>query len=182
MVIRKSGDPDFDRVLTIVNDAAQAYRGVIPADRWREPYMPAEEFEEEIADGVVFWVVEERDRLVAVMGIQDRGEVTLIRHAYVASARQRAGIGTALLRHVETLTQKPVLIGTWAAASWAIEFYRRNGFTVVPHEYREPLLRKYWSIPARQVETSVVLANERWKPDNAYLKNNEPPMAADGRR
>ncbi|HEY7673819.1 MAG TPA: GNAT family N-acetyltransferase [Burkholderiales bacterium] len=149
-------------MLAIVNAAARAYRGVIPADRWREPYMPPDELEKEIADGVVFWVAEEDGRLLGMMGIQDKEEVALVRHAYVAPTVQRKGVGTGLLRHVQSLTDKPVLIGTWADASWAIEFYRRNGFTVVPSTHKDYLLRRYWSIPARQVETSVVLADGRW--------------------
>lgn len=148
--------------VAIVNEAAQAYRGVIPADRWREPYMPLDELEKEIADGVIFWVAEEDGCLLGVMGIQDRGEVALVRHAYVTPTVQRKGVGTRLLRHVEGLTGKPVLIGTWADASWAIEFYRRNGFTIVPNRHKDFLLRRYWSIPVRQIETSVVLADERW--------------------
>ena len=148
--------------LAIVNEAAQASRGVIPADRWREPYMPPDELEKEIADGVVFWVAEEDGLLLGVMGIQDKGEVALVRHAYVAPTLQRKGVGTRLLRHVEGLTGKPVLIGTWADAAWAIEFYRRNGFTMVSNRQKDSLLRRYWSIPARQVETSVVLADGRW--------------------
>lgn len=124
--------------------------------------MPPEELEKEIADGVMFWVAEEDGRMSGVMGIQDKGEVALVRHAYVAPDMQRKGVGTRLLRHVQGLTGKPVLIGTWAAASWAIEFYRRNGFAVVPDSDKDLLLRKYWSIPARQVETSVVLADARW--------------------
>jgi GNAT superfamily N-acetyltransferase len=162
VLIRKSVEADSAAMLVIVNAAAQAYRGVIPADRWQDPYMPSEELEKEIADGVTFWVAEEDRRLLAVMGIQDKGEVALIRHAYVAPTVQRKGVGTSLLRHVQGLTGKPVLIGTWADASWAIEFYRRNGFTVVPHTHKNSLLRRYWSIPARQVETSVVLADGRW--------------------
>jgi len=149
-------------MLAIVNAAAQAYRGVIPADRWREPYMPPDELEKEIADGVMFWVAEEDGRLLGVMGLQDKGEVALVRHAYVTPTVQGKGVGTSLLRHAQGLTSKPVLIGTWANASWAIEFYRRNGFTVVPNPLKDSLLRKYWSIPARQVETSVVLADGRW--------------------
>lgn len=149
-------------MLGIVNDAARAYRGVIPADRWHEPYMPADELATEIAEGVVFWVAEQEGRLSGVMGIQDKGDVALVRHAYVAPTTQRAGLGTRLLRHVEGLVDKPILIGTWADASWAIEFYRRNGFTVVPSGIKDHLLRTYWSIPARQIETSVVLANGRW--------------------
>ena len=145
-------------MLAIVNQAARAYRGVIPPDRWHDPYMSAEELRREIQAGVVFWVAEDEGRLVGVMGIQDKGDVTLVRHAYVAPTAQRSGVGTRLLRHVEALTDKPVLIGTWAAASWAIEFYQRNGFTIVSSSDKDRLLRTYWSIPARQVETSVVLA------------------------
>lgn len=162
MVIRQSADADRSSMLTIINDAASAYRGVIPADRWHEPYMPAEELEREIADGVIFWVAEQDGRLLGVMGIQDRGDVALVRHAYVARMAQRAGVGTRLLRHVEGLVDKPILIGTWAAASWAIDFYQRNGFSVVASDDKDRLLRRYWSIPARQIETSVVLANGRW--------------------
>jgi GNAT superfamily N-acetyltransferase len=161
-LIRKSAEEDWAAMLAIVNDAAQAYRGVIPADRWHEPYMPAGELAEEIAGGVLFWVAEEEGRLLGVMGIQDKGAVALVRHAYVAPTLQRKGVGTRLLRHVQGLADKPILIGTWADASWAIEFYRRNGFTVVPNSHKERLLRTYWSIPARQIETSVVLADGRW--------------------
>lgn len=161
-MIRKSVDDDFAAMLAIINDAARAYRGVIPADRWHEPYMPADELSKEIANGVVFWVAEHEGRLAGLMGIQDKGDVALVRHAYVASDMQKSGVGTTLLRHVQSLTDKPILIGTWAAAAWAIEFYRRNGFTVVSTTQKDRLLRKYWSIPARQVETSVVLADRRW--------------------
>jgi N-acetylglutamate synthase-like GNAT family acetyltransferase len=162
VVIRKFKQADLGAMLAIINDAAQAYRGVIPSDRWREPYMPLDELANEIADGVVFWVAEEDGRLLGVMGIQDKGDVALVRHAYVKPTMQRKGVGTKLLRHVENLTGKPILIGTWADASWAVEFYRRNGFTVVPNRHKGSLLRRYWSIPARQVETSVVLADGRW--------------------
>lgn len=124
--------------------------------------MPADEMANEIADGVVFWVAEQDGQLLAVMGIQDKGDVALVRHAYVAPTAQRSGVGTKLLHHVEGLTDKPILIGTWSDASWAIEFYRRNGFTLVPAAEKDRLLRKYWSIPVRQVETSVVLGNRRW--------------------
>lgn len=148
-------------MLAIINDAALAYRGVIPADRWQEPYMSAEELGREIRDGVLFWVAEDGERLLGLMGIQDKGDVALVRHAYVARTTQRSGVGTRLLRHVEALVDKPILIGTWATASWAIDFYRRNGFAVVSPEEKDRLLRTYWSIPERQVETSVVLANQR---------------------
>ena len=149
-------------MLSIVNDAARAYRGVIPEDRWHDPYMSAEEFEGEIVNGVVFWVLEEEGTLLGVIGIQDKGDVTLVRHAYVTPGLQRKGIGTQLLRHVRGLTNKPVLIGTWATASWAIDFYERNGFTLVSEIEKNRLLRKYWTIPERQIETSVVLADEEW--------------------
>lgn len=158
MRIRPSTPADLDAIAAVINDAARAYRGVIPADRWHEPYMPRHELESEIASGVSFWVAEEEGRLLGVMGIQDKGEVALVRHAYVPTARQRGGVGTRLLRHVQGLVDKPILIGTWADASWAIAFYRRNGFDVVPDDERNRLLRTYWSIPERQVETSVVLA------------------------
>jgi N-acetylglutamate synthase-like GNAT family acetyltransferase len=162
MLIRQSVAGDFAGILRIINDAAVAYRGVIPADRWHEPYMSANELETQVAEGVTFWIGEQEGRLLGVMGIQDKGEVALVRHAYVASTTQRSGVGTKLLRHVESLADKPILIGTWAAASWAIEFYQRNGFTIVPIGDRDRLLRQYWSIPTRQIETSIVLANRRW--------------------
>jgi len=162
IAIRKSLDADFDAMLAIINDAAGAYRGVIPADQWHEPYMPAEQLAKEIAAGVAFWVAEQDGRLAGVMGVQDKGDVALVRHAYVASGTQRSGIGTRLLRHIEALTSKPVLIGTWAAASWAIDFYQRNGFRLIEGDEKDRLLQTYWSISPRQVETSVVLADSRW--------------------
>lgn len=162
MRIRQSDDADLPFILAVVNDGAEAYRGVIPVDRWHEPYMPREELLSEIAHGVVFWVADDDGHLLGVMGIQDKGAVTLVRHAYVASTAQRRGVGTKLLRHIDGLSDKPILIGTWAAASWAIDFYQRNGFTVVSHEEKERLLRTYWSISERQIETSVVLGNARW--------------------
>jgi N-acetylglutamate synthase-like GNAT family acetyltransferase len=158
VLIRQSRQADLPRIFDVVNDAATRYRGVIPDDRWHDPYMPQEELAREIADGVVFWVAEEDGQVLGVMGIQDKGAVALVRHAYVATAAQRRGAGTKLLRHVLGLTDKPVLIGTWAAAKWAIDFYRRNGFSVVPEAEKNRLLRTYWSIPDRQVEVSVVLA------------------------
>jgi N-acetylglutamate synthase-like GNAT family acetyltransferase len=162
VLIRQGVQADVAAIAAIINEAAQAYRGVIPADRWHEPYMPTDELEKEISGGVVFWVAEQGGRLLGVMGIQDKGDVALVRHAYVAPTIQRSGVGTRLLRHVESLADKPILIGTWASASWAIEFYERNGFTVVPNSDKDRLLQTYWSIPARQIETSVVLADGRW--------------------
>ena len=162
MLIRKSVDADFAAMWAIINDAARAYRGVIPADRWHEPYMSADELKTQIAEGVVFWVAEEDGRLSGLMGIQDKGDVALVRHAYVASTAQRSGVGSKLLHHVESLVDKPILIGTWAAASWAIGFYQRNGYTMLSIGDTDRLLRTYWSIPTRQIETSVVLANRRW--------------------
>jgi len=153
---------DVPALFGIVNDAAQAYKGIIPADRWHDPYMPLEELEAEIADGVAFWGAAREGRLVGVMGIQDRGDVTLIRHAYVRTSERRKGIGEALLAHLEALTPKPILIGTWSAATWAIAFYEKHGYRVLSRPEIERLLRRYWRIPERQVETSVVLANARW--------------------
>jgi N-acetylglutamate synthase-like GNAT family acetyltransferase len=162
MIIRQSVAGDFEVILAIINGAAQAYRGVIPPDRWHEPYMPAEELANEIVAGVAFWVAERDGRVAGVMGMQDKGDVVLVRHAYVDTSAQKTGVGTSLLRHVESLVDKPILIGTWSAASWAIDFYRRNGYTQVLSADKERLLRQYWSIPVRQIETSVVLGNRRW--------------------
>jgi N-acetylglutamate synthase-like GNAT family acetyltransferase len=163
MKIRASLREDFPRILAIINDAALAYRGVIPADRWHDPYMPAGELQKQIDEGVAFSVAEDEGQMLGVMGIQDRGEVALVRHAYVSTTVQRGGVGTKLLRHVQSLTHKPILIGTWADAAWAIGFYQRNGFVVVPKQETARLLRRYWSIPDRQVETSVVLADQAWQ-------------------
>ena len=159
-MIRICTESDFRRIFEIINDAAYAYKGIIPEDRWHEPYMPLDELRKEIENGVYFWGLEHDGQLIGVMGIQDKGEVTLIRHAYVSSGTQKLGIGTKLLKYLEDLTEKSVLIGTWAAASWAISFYEKNGYVQVPEKEKNCLLRKYWSIPERQVETSVVLAKE----------------------
>lgn len=157
-MIRRCRDDERDEVLAIVNAAAVAYRGVIPADRWHEPYMPASELDGEIAAGVEFWGYEDGGELLGVMGIQPVDDVDLIRHAYVKPGRQRGGIGGALIEHVLDSATRPVLVGTWAAAEWAIAFYRRYGFEQVSPEEKTRLLRRYWDIPERQVETSVVLA------------------------
>lgn len=161
-MIRHAGPADMAGILTVINEAARAYEGVIPADRWHEPYMPAAELAAEVAAGVRFWIAAHDGADVGVMGVQDKGEVTLIRHAYVRPHAQRAGVGGRLLAHLRRLTEKPVLIGTWAAAAWAIDFYRRHGFRVVSEAEKERLLRKFWTIPERQVATSVVLADARW--------------------
>jgi GNAT superfamily N-acetyltransferase len=161
-MIRRCREDDFEAIYDIVNDAAEAYRGVIPADRWKEPYMPRAELREEIDAGVAFWGWEQDGELIGVMGIQDVGDVTLIRHAYVRTARRRQGIGTRLLGHLRELTRGPILIGTWADALWAVRFYEKHGFRLVSPAEKDRLLAKYWSIPARQVATSVVLAGPRW--------------------
>jgi len=154
---------DLDTILAVVNDAAQAYRGVIPADRWHEPYMPRIELEAEIAAGVRFWGWEEGGELAGVMGLQHRGEVDLIRHAYVRTRDRRRGIGARLLAHIESLSARPILIGTWAAAAWAIRFYETHGYRVLARGEAERLLRRYWSVPERQIATSIVLASARWE-------------------
>jgi GNAT superfamily N-acetyltransferase len=160
--IRAAAAGEVAAIHSVINAAAEAYRGVIPADRWHEPYMPREHLEREIAAGVEFAVAVDDDRVLGVMGIQDRGEVSLVRHAYVAPGLQRGGVGTQLLRYVTARSAKPILIGTWSAATWAVEFYRRNGYTLMAGEEAVRLLRRFWSIPDRQIETSVVLADERW--------------------
>ena len=161
-MIRKCTQEDLLAILAIINDAAQAYKGVIPADRWHEPYMPLEELEHEIARSVAFWGVEAGGELVGVMGIQDRGGVDLIRHAYVRTRSRREGIGSQLLHHLERMSAKPMLIGTWADALWAIRFYEKHGYRVLGRSETEALLKKYWTISKRQIATSVVLASPRW--------------------
>jgi len=155
---RKLQPAEFKSILHVVNDAAEAYRGVIPEDRWKEPYMSDEELRGEMESGVKFYGWVENDVLVAVMGIQRVNDVTLIRHAYVLTNRQRRGIGEKLLKHLTSLARTAqVLVGTWEAAIWATRFYEKHGFKLVSKEEKNRLLRKYWNIPERQVETSVVL-------------------------
>jgi GNAT superfamily N-acetyltransferase len=156
--IRLCRDDEREAILAIVNAAAEAYRGAIPADRWHEPYMPRDELDAEIAAGVTFWGCEREGELLGIMGIQPVRDVDLIRHAYVAPATQRRGVGGALLEHLMRSATRRVLVGTWAAAHWAVAFYRRHGFEQVSPETKTRLLRTYWSIPERQIETSVVLA------------------------
>ncbi len=159
MSIRPCREDERPAILAIVNAAAEAYRGVIPADRSREPYMPREELDGEIAAGVVFWGYEADGALVGIMGIQPVGEVDLIRHAYVSPDSQGQGIGGALLHQLAGSATRRMLVGTWADAEWAIQFYRRHGFELVSPELKAELLKTHWAIPERQIETSVVLAN-----------------------
>ena len=161
-MIRPCTDIDFDTIHAIINDAAHAYCGVIPADCFQVPYMPKEYLRHEIDSGVRFWGWEEGGNLVGVMGIQDVQDVTLIRHAYVRTANRNGGIGGKLLGELRKLTTRPVFIGTWAAATWAIRFYEKHGFRMVAAEEKDRLLKKYWSISRRQIETSVVLAEWEW--------------------
>jgi len=160
--IRQCSQRDFEMIYSIINEAAQAYKGVIPADRWKQPYMSKDELKHEIDAGVVFWGFEEDRRLIGVMGVQHVQNVTLIRHAYVRLQRQQQGIGKKLLLELCKKSDRPILIGTWADATWAIRFYERNGFKRVSEQEKNRLLEKYWSIPARQVVTSVVLADQQW--------------------
>lgn len=159
-MIRPCSAGDVASIESIVNEAAQAYRGVIPADCWHEPYMPREALEREIAAGVRFWGFEENGELVGVMGLQDVKDVTLIRHAYVLPRRQRSGVGGALMRSLVARATRPLLVGTWAAAQWAIRFYERHHFRLVGEAEKDRLLDAYWTIPARQRDTSVVLVHE----------------------
>ena len=161
-MIRVCIDDDFEAIFQIINDAAEAYRGIIPVDRWHEPYMPREELRAEVSAGVAFLGYEKGDELGGVMGTQDVQDVTLIRHAYVRTALRSRGIGAALLAGIMDAATRPVLIGTWADAVWAVRFYERHGFKVVSPQQKEVLLRKYWTVPDRQIETSVVLADQAW--------------------
>jgi N-acetylglutamate synthase-like GNAT family acetyltransferase len=161
-MVRPATQKDFQRIYEIINDAAIAYKGIIPADRWHEPYMPQSELEAQIADGVRFNCYLEDGEIVGVMGIQDKGEVNLIRHAYVTTKRRGGGIGSILLRELVESSPKPILIGTWKAADWAIRFYEKHGFTQVSEEDKNRLLKTFWNIPERQIETSVVLKDQRY--------------------
>jgi N-acetylglutamate synthase-like GNAT family acetyltransferase len=156
-MIRKCKNGDFEEIYSIINDSAIAYKGVIPNDRWNEPYMSREELQHEIDDGVTFWGYEEEGLLMGVMGIQDVQDVTLIRHAYVRTAEIGKGIGGKLLARLRNMTDRPLLIGTWADAVWAIKFYQKHGFRLVTRKEKDRLLKTYWNIPDRQIETSVVL-------------------------
>ena len=166
-MIRRCDHRDFDQIWTIINDGAQAYKGTIPADCWTEPYMSKQKLQHEIDGGVVFWACEEAGALLGVMGIQPVQDVTLVRHAYVRTSSQKQGVGARLLSHLRELTAGPMLIGTWAAAVWAIRFYQRHGFQLVTPQEKDHLLKRYWSIPDRQSETSVVLADSQWRQRNA---------------
>jgi N-acetylglutamate synthase-like GNAT family acetyltransferase len=175
-MIRACHQSDFDAIYAIINDGAQAYKGVIPADRWTEPYMSREKLRHEIDDGVVFWGYEDGGEIAGVMGLQDVRDVTLIRHAYVRTSSRNRGIGGMLLSHLRTIASRPVLIGTWADAVWAIGFYEKHGFRVVDPREKTVLLEKYWNIPDRQVETSVVLADAQWP-----VSSTSPTSAASPR-
>ncbi len=161
-MIRKCENTDIETIYSIVNDAAEAYNGVIPRDRWKMPYMSKDELQHEIDQGVEFWGCEEDGELIGVMGIQDVQDVTLIRHSYVRTAWQNQGVGGELLSELRKKTTGPTLVGTWADAVWAIRFYEKHGFRLVTPKEKDRLLKKYWSIPERQIETSVVLVDQRW--------------------
>ena len=152
----------LEELYEIINDGAMVYQGVIPGDCWHDPYMSLEELKGELAAGVEFWGWEESGRFLGVMGRQDRGEVILIRHAYVRRSCQQQGIGSRLLEYLQSGLDRPILVGTWAAAWWAVRFYQKHGFTLVTPQEKDRLLQTYWHITARQVETSVVLGDERW--------------------
>ena len=161
-MIRRCLDNEFDTIYEIINDGAKAYKGVIPDDRWHEPYMSRSELKQQIREGVDFWGLDENGTLCGVMGIQEMGDVTLIRHAYVRTSEQRRGIGGQLLELLREQSDKPFLIGMWMEATWAIKFYEKHGFQQIPKDRISDLLEKYWSIPKRQVETSTVLADDKW--------------------
>ena len=158
-MIRNLSFVDFDSMLNVINDAAQAYKGVIPKDRWKEPYMLADELRNEIDAGVDFYGWIEDDSIVGVMGTQPVKDTTLIRHSYVLTKYQRKGIGGKLLKHLINLAETPkILVGTWEDVNWAIRFYEKHGFKLVSFKEKDRLLRKYWDIPERQIKTSVVLS------------------------
>ncbi len=161
-MIRECKFDDFKAIYEIINDSAKAYGGVIPEDCYHKPYMDKDHLRGEIASGVNFFGFEEKGKLFGVMGIQDVLDVTLIRHAYVLTAERNKGIGSKLLNFLKTKSEKSVLVGTWSAAKWAIGFYEKHGFKLVTKEEKDMLLRKYWGISDRQIETSVVLVDDKY--------------------
>lgn len=161
-MIRKSTEDEIEVIADVINDGASAYKGIIPADRWQEPYMPLDYLTAEIAAGVRFWVAEEDGQVVGAMGIQDVKDVTLIRHAYVRTRLRRRGIGSDLLAFLQDQTRRPLLIGTWNDAAWAVDFYLKHGFRLILGADKDALLNTYWTIPKRQIDESVVLADARW--------------------
>jgi GNAT superfamily N-acetyltransferase len=165
-MIRRCDSHQFELIWEIINDGARAYKGIIPEDCWTEPYMSRQELQHEIDEGVVFWGYEDEEtgELTGVMGLQQVRDVTLIRHAYVRTGSQKRGIGTHLLSHLRDLAKGPVLIGTWADAAWAIRFYEKHGFQMVDEQQKDRLLKQYWTVPERQRETSVILADPSWWP------------------
>jgi GNAT superfamily N-acetyltransferase len=168
-VIRPSTADDFEQIYQVINDAALAYKGVIPDDRWHDPYMTRTELQDQIDDGVKFFCYWANDKVLGVMGIQDKTAAYLIRHAYVLTNSRSKGIGSKLLKQLTTGLKKPILVGTWKDAIWAIAFYLKNGFRLVAEREKEILLRKYWNIPERQIETSVVLSDGRYEREKNRL-------------
>jgi len=162
-MLRAATENDFDDIYTIINDAAIAYKGIIPADRWHEPYMSKAELEKQIQEGVCFICYVDGNETVGVMGIQYKNDVNLVRHAYVRTKNRKMGIGTILIKELIQQSEKPILIGTWKAAIWAIKFYQGHGFNLVSDSEKNFLLKKYWNIPERQVETSVVLVDSKYR-------------------
>lgn len=171
MIVKSDHEKDFDAIFEIINDASIAYKGIIPPDRWKEPYMPKDELKTQIDEGVEFWNYKEDEEILGVMGIQFKNDVTLIRHAYVRTCARQKGIGGKLLNHLIELAETPILIGTWIDATWAIRFYEKHGFRLLFVEEKNRLLKKYWSIPERQIETSIVLASKDWKSN--FLQKTE---------
>ena len=166
-MIRPCNPSDFGTIYEIINDAAKAYRGAIPEQSLRGPYISRSELSREIRDGILFWGDEQCGDLTGVMGLQEKEDVTLIRHAYVRTRLQKRGVGANLLRHLEGMAQNPILIGTWANATWAISFYEKHGYKLVSEKKKDILLRTYWSINDLQVQSSVVLAQNTWTEVNA---------------
>lgn len=169
-MIRNATEKDYDEIYNVINDSAIAYKGIIPMDRWHEPYMSKEELKKQIEAGVRFSCYIDNEKIIGIMGIQDKKEVELIRHAYVITKYRKKGIGTILIQNLIKDSKIPVLIGTWKAAHWAISFYKKHGFLIVSEEEKNILLRKYWNIPNRQVETSVVLADKKYIENKKYFQ------------
>ena len=161
-MIRKCRNSDFDTIYVIINESSQSYKGVIPSEYWKEPYMSKNELKREIDEGVEFFGYEVDGKLVGVMGIQHKQDITLIRHAYVCTSKQNRGIGGKLLSYLQELTTEPILIATWSSATRAIQFYKKHGFQLLFQEEGDRLQRKYWSTPEHKIKASVVFADQKW--------------------
>ena len=149
---------DTSKILNIINDASLRYKGIIPENCWHEPYMSEQELIDEFNNKIHMFGYHKNNKLIGVIGVQEVKDVILIRHAYTLTAYQGKGTGSALLKYLLKKNQNSrILVGTWRHATWAVRFYEKFGFVLHAKEQSALLLKKYWKIPSKQIENSVVL-------------------------